>query len=184
MLQVSDGIPHKVAGQPYALLTSLVSHHLDLLCWLGGEVNAVQAALRGEAPDRPHQSIITLEHASGMLSCLTAAWRAGQQRTIEHLCLLADQMVVSVEDVQKQVDVWTSNPDCVQSFRADPFRAANCFQNTDPRPCVCVYRSRRAAERPAPVSAHDALETLRLIELVIESSRNGRRLPVPEHSKG
>ena len=178
VLQVCDGLPAAVAEQPYALLTSLASHHLDLLRWFGGEVQRVQANLRGPAPDRPHHVTILLESTRGALSCLQASWRAGQTRTTEHLRLIADNQVICVEDVQQEVTVWHESPDSSRHYLPNVFAEGNRFYDTV-LTHVSAFLNAMAKGHEAPVSGQDGCATLRLIEAAIESHHTGRRIDIP-----
>jgi len=178
VLQVCDGFPAAVAEQPYALLTSLASHHLDLLRWLGGEVQSVQATFRGPAPDRPHHVTIILESIRGGLSCLQASWRVGQARTTEHLRLMADNQVIYVLDVQQEVTVWHESPDSTRHYRPNLFAEGNRFYDTV-LTHVSAFLNAVAKGHEAPVSGQDGCATLRLIDAVIQSHHTGRRIDVP-----
>jgi UDP-N-acetylglucosamine 3-dehydrogenase len=179
VLQVCDGVPAAgVSERPYALLTTLASHHLDLLRWFGGEVQTVQATLRGPTPDRPYHVTILLESTRGTLSCLQASWRAGQSRTTEHLRLITDHQVICVEDVQQEVTVWHESPDSTQRFLPNSFAAGNRFYDTVVTH-LSAFLNAMAKGHEAPVSGPDGCATLRLIEAAIESHHTGRRINVP-----
>jgi predicted dehydrogenase len=173
ILQVSDGVPSPLADQPHALLTSLVSHHLDLLRWFGGDFRSLMATMQGPSPEHPHAVTIVLVTENGMTGNIHAIWRAGQSRTVEHLCLMTDDQVISVDDVQHEVIVWDASPDVARVFRPNCFKEGNRFFDTVTFH-VDAFLEAIAEDRPPPVTARDGCATLQYIEAAIESHRTGR----------
>lgn len=192
VLHVLDGIPEKVALQPYAMLTSLLTHHLDLLRWFGGDVLSIHARLVGPRLDGPHHAAIILEHHGGAMGCLSADWRAGQRRTTEQMRIVTDTCVIHVDDVQRQVEVWGIDPDDVQIFRPSPFGGGNRFYDTVIAHVMAFAerlhgrgsRRDRASDRASIhencATAEDACATMRIIEAAIKSDRLGRRIVIGE----
>jgi predicted dehydrogenase len=178
VIQVSDGIPSTVAEQPYAILTSLVSHHLDLLRWFGGDVRTVQTAMQGTSQQHPHHVSLLLESYDGMLGSITASWRVGQKRTVEYCQITTDDRVISVQDVQDEVTVWEDSYDTLQRIRPSPFESGNRFFDTI-EAHVLAFLAAVAHGTAAPVSADDGCATLRLIEAAIQSQNSGQRIEIP-----
>ncbi len=171
---ICDGVPLSVATQPHALLTSLLSHHIDLLRFLCGEIVAVQALFRGPSRNRPQDVSLTLQFASGAVGSITAGWREGQARTVEHLRLAGTQGVVIVDDVQHAVTLWHATPDDAQRFQPDYFAGGNRFYDSVTAH-VAAFIAALSAGKTVPVTAEDGWAGLRLIEAAIESNRTGRR---------
>jgi predicted dehydrogenase len=171
---ICDGIPAKVASQPHALLTSLLSHHFDLLRFLCGEIVSVQAMFRGPSRNRPHDVSLGMQFASGAVGSITAGWRAGQTRTVEHLRLAGPKGVVTVDDVQHSVTLWHASPDDAQCFRPDYFAGGNRFYDSL-AVHVRAFIAALAGGKPVPVSAEDGWAGLRLIEAAIQSNLTGVR---------
>ncbi|MSU36833.1 MAG: Gfo/Idh/MocA family oxidoreductase [Pedosphaera sp.] len=171
---VCDGVPAKVASQPHALLTSLLSHHIDLLRFLCGEIISVQALFHGPSRNRPHDVSLIAQFASGAVGSITAGWRNGQARTVEHLRLAGTQGVVIVDDVQHAVTLWHATPDDAQRFQPDYFAGGNRFYDSVTAH-VAAFIAALSAGKTVPVTAEDGWAGLRLIEAAIESNRTGRR---------
>lgn len=171
---VCDGVPAKVATQPHALLTSLLSHHFDLLRFLCGEIVSVQALFQGPSHNRPHDASLVVQFVSGAVGNITAGWRAGQARTVEHLRLAGTKGVVIVDDVQHAVTLWHATPDDAQHFQPDYFAGGNRFYDSVTAH-VAAFIAALSAGKPVPVTAEDGWAGLRLIEAAIESNRTGRR---------
>ena len=174
---ICDGIPAAVASQPHALLTSLLSHHLDLLRFLCGEIVSVQAQFHGPSPHRPHNISLGLHFASGAVGSITAGWRAGQRRTVEYLRLAGTKGVLTVDDVQHAVTVWHASPDETECFQPDYFAGGNRFYDSLTAH-VAAFMAALSAGKPAPVTAVDGWVGLRLIEAAIRSNATGRRIEV------
>lgn len=172
---ICDGVPAKVAMQPHALLTSLLSHHLDLMRLLCGEIVSVQAVFRGPSRNRPHDVSMGMQFASGAVGSITAGWRAGQRRTVEHLRLAGTKGVVVVDDVQHAVTLWHASPDGAESFQPDYFAGGNRFYDSLTAH-VEAFIAALSAGKPVPVTAADGWVGLRLIEAAIKSNATGRRI--------
>ena len=178
-IQVCDGIPASLAQHPYSLLTSLVSHHLDLLRWFGGEVRSLHATLSGPSVQHPRQATIVSESSQGVLGSVCASWREGQRRTVEQMQLIADNRVISVEDVQQEVCAWHESPDSAQRFRPNAFEHGNRFYDTVTAHLSAFLEAVANGNEP-PVTGRDGCATLQLVEAAIESHRTGRRIDIPQ----
>ena len=175
VLHICDGIPAKVATQPHALLTSLLSHHLDVLRFLCGEIVFIHALFRGPSCDLPQDVSLGIQFASGAVGSITAGWRAGQTRTVEHLRLSGTKGVVTVDDVQHSVTLWHTSPDDAHCFQPDYFAGGNRFYDSLTAHLESFVAA-LAGGKPVPVTAVDGLEGLRLIEAAIKSNATGRRI--------
>ena len=79
--------PPEVARFPEVILTTLLTHHLDLARWFGGEVSRISA--RFGPPDRSLGGLrrhvaLGLEFAGGGLGLIVSGYRDQQARTSEH----------------------------------------------------------------------------------------------------
>ncbi len=79
IVPVTDGIPPEVAQLPYALLTSLVSNHLDLRRWFGGEIETRNRD-GPLGPARAFRETSARRHAAD---------RVGRRNRGQHQCHLA-----------------------------------------------------------------------------------------------
>lgn len=179
-VHVVDGIPEQVAMQPYALLTSLATHHLDLLRWFAGDVVSIQSTFGGPVFDRPHHAVLTLEHRSGALSSLIVDWRAGQARTVEQMRIVSDTRIITIDDVQREVEVWTNDPDKIEIYRPSPFEAGNRFYDTVIENVLAFAEGlfRDGSIHNDAATVEDAVATTKMIDAAIESARSGQRIAV------
>jgi len=175
---ISDGMPLRVAGEPHALLTSLLSHHFDLLRFLCGEIVSVQAVFRGQAQDKPHDVCLAMRLASQAVASITAGWRSGQGRTVEHFRVAGSKGVMTVDDVQRSVTLWQMSPDSMERFQPDSFGSGNRFHDSITAH-LQAFLAAIAAGKRVPITAEDGLAGLRLIGATIAANRGCHRVNIP-----
>lgn len=176
-IDVTDGIP-AVSKQPFAILTSLLSHHIDLVRWYAGEIRTVSGMMHGPASNCPHTVTLTMETATGAIAAVTGSWRDSQIRTDETIRIVTDDQVIVVEGVSQTVRSWRSAPDSTECYCPNPFESGQSFFDT-----VGLHLSlfldwiaggvdRRIA------TAEDGCVALRVIEAAIRSNELQQRVHV------
>ena len=84
LIHVLDRAPRaEVARVPEVILTTLLTHHIDLARWFGGEVASIAAHFGPIDPREPRvrrDVILALEFASGAIGAIVAGYRDGQTR--------------------------------------------------------------------------------------------------------
>jgi predicted dehydrogenase len=175
VLRVTDGIPAFVRGRgPYALISSLLTHHIDLLRWFCGEIESVHA--RCSAPDDEGKFcdvVLSFQFAGGAIGALVGGWRAGQTRTIEWMEVGGTHGALQVEDVQKGVRVHGLGPDTAEEFHPNYFWGEDTafYDSLDAHLLAFLAAIRRGD--PPPVAGREGVRGLEIVEASIESHGSG-----------
>ena len=180
LVRVTDPVPPPaVARHPHVILTTLLTHHLDLLRWLGGEIRRVYATT-GSQPDGPlvQNVCLSLDFAGGAIGTIVAGYRSGQSRTAEWMELSGSAGSLVVEDVTRRVILTGADPDRRQVFEPSPFAAAGAFYDSLVEH-VQTFLAHVARGAAPPVTGRDGLASLLLAEAAIESLQTGQRVEVP-----
>ena len=169
-LNVSDGIPPSAKERgPYAILYLLLSHHIDLLRMVGGEIKDVHATMCANQSGQVDTVSASFRHENGSLSQLSGAWIAGQGRTEERMMITGTSGVITVDDVLRGVRLRRLDPDIVESYSNSVFSSEATFYDT-----VRVHLHsflRAVAEGRSPeVTAHDGVRGLEIIDGMIASA--------------
>ena len=129
VLRVTDRTPSaEVARTPEVIFTTLLTHHLDLLCWYGGPVTAVHATAGERSPAGLLKSVsVTLGFKSGAVGTIVAGYRDQQTRTVEWLELGGSKGSITVEDITRRATLTTFNPDCARVLEPNPFAGGDAF---------------------------------------------------------
>jgi predicted dehydrogenase len=169
-LTVTDGIPASAKDRgPHAILYLLLSHHIDLLRMVGGEIKDVHAAMRENESGQVDTVSASFRHENGALSQLSGAWIAGQGRTEEQMILTGTSGVIIVDDVLRGVRLRKLNPDIVESYSNSVFSSEATFYDTV-RIHLHSFLSAVAEGRTPEVTAHDGVRGLEIIEGMIGSA--------------
>ena len=126
VFQVFDRTPRpEVARVPEVILTTLLTHHLDLARWFGGEVALIAtrfAAGRSGDGTLRQTVFLTFEFASGALGSIVAGYRDGQTRTIgASRPRRAALGSVQIDDVTRAAIYRSTDLDRLELFEPSPF---------------------------------------------------------------
>ena len=172
LLRVTDNVPWFVAARgPYALLTSLLTHHIDLLRWLCGEIVSVHCRMaRPHQPSGQHRDIVlSVQFENGALGSLIGGWREGQSRTVELLELGGTAGYLQVDDVQRGIYIHGLDADSVRQLRPNYIRGDDARFYDSLHVHLHAFLFAIAEGDSAPVSAEDGVRGLRVVEAAIES---------------
>lgn len=183
LVHVTDGWPNPaVIQRPEAMLTTLLTHHIDLVRWLVGEIEEVQARF---GPANEHglftEMLLSFACQGGGTASITGACRAGQSRTHELAILGGTEGEIRVHDVCRRLEVWTGDPDCQAVSTPDLFGKGDAFEATHGAH-LADFLKRCAAGEPPAISGDDGLRGLQIAEAAVESNRTGTRVCVPVDS--
>ena len=180
LVRVSDRTPPpEVACNRHVIFTPLLTHHLDLLRWFGGEVRQVYA-IAGDAPPQAiarHVSL-SLVFASGATGTLVADYRDEQTRTAERMELGGTLGTLLVDDVTRRAILTRADPDHRETFEPNPFARAEAFYDSIVDH-VQVFIERAATGEQPPVTGHDALASLLIAAAAVESLETAQAVEVP-----
>lgn len=168
VLDVTDGIP-PVAEQPFALLTSLLSHHIDLVRWYAGEVTSVHARLTGGTTECPHTAALSLETITGAVATVTGSWRFSQSHTDERLRIVTNNEVLAAEAVTGPLHVWHDNHHSITTWQSNTFETGHGFFDTIGLHLAAFLKSVISGSKSGFATADDGCATLRIIESAVAS---------------
>src|SRR5262249_36030375 len=179
VFQVLDRPPRReVARLPEVILTTLLTHHLDLARWFGGEVASIRARFGPEDPAAPRlrrDVALTLGFDGGALGMIVAGYRDGQTRTVERADVVGSLGTVRVDDVVRSATFWTVDPDRRQVFEPRTFGDEGSFDSTI-RDHLRTFLARLSTGEDPPVSGVDGLRGLELVEAALRSHAEGREV--------
>ncbi|MFO0890542.1 MAG: Gfo/Idh/MocA family oxidoreductase [Isosphaeraceae bacterium] len=182
LIQVVDRTPPpEVALTPEVILTTLLTHHLDLARWFGGEVSRLAVSAGRQEPSGTQlwrEVLLTLEYEDGAIGSIAAGYRDGQSRTWERALIIGSRGTVEVDDVTRSATFWASDPDRREVFEPSPFSDSGTFTATIGRHLTCFLECIRTGE-PIPVAGEDALRGLELVEAARRSGQTGGAMMVP-----
>lgn len=179
MIRVTDGFPLSAkVDKPYTILTALLSHHIDLLRFLCGEIVSVSATFGPQAkPGLVHNLTLSFEFENQAVGTIISGWRNTPQRTWELTEIGGMDGMIAVEDVMLGVKLW-SGPDQAETFRPSYWTENITFYDSL-RTHVHSFLARIAAGRAPLVTGADGLRGLKIIQAAIESGENrGSRIDV------
>lgn len=170
-IQVVDRPPSTPSSRPATfMLTSLLTHHFDLLRWFAGEVESVSAQFGTTEGDSLIRNLtMQLQFRSGALANLSSSYREGQSRTWERMEISGARGQVTVDDVAREVVVRSLDADHCQSYRPDPFRSGDQFYATIVDH-VRDFVMHLIEGRPVPVSGTDGLRGLEIVAATVQSA--------------
>ena len=135
IIHVLDRTPRpEVAVVPEVILTTLLTHHLDLARWFGGEVAPISA--RFGPPDPAAAQLrrdvaLTLEFAGGAVGAIVAGYRDGLTRTSEHADDRRQPWLRGDRRRDRSRSLWTTDPDRLEVFTPSPFTDEAGFYDHD-----------------------------------------------------
>jgi myo-inositol 2-dehydrogenase / D-chiro-inositol 1-dehydrogenase len=177
VIHVVDRTPRpEVARSPEVILTTLLTHHLDLARWFAGDVSRISARFGPPDPSAPRlrrSVILSLEFAGGALGSIIASYRDGQTRTFERAELVGSLGSVEVNDVTRTAVFRGADVDRLEVFKPSPFTDEAAFTTTI-GDHVRTFLACVAAGEPPPVSGLDGLLGLELVEAALLSHRENR----------
>ena len=170
VLRVSDRTPRaQVARNPQVIFTTLLTHHLDLLRYFGGEVRLLHALAGDEpAPALLRSVILSLKFASGAIGTIAAGYRDGQTRTVEWMELGGPAGAIAVEDITRRVTLTSNDPDRAQAFRPNHFIGGDAFYDSLVEHVQAFIEHVARGVQP-PVSGNDGLMGMKLAAAAVES---------------
>jgi predicted dehydrogenase len=180
-LRVTDGIPSFVKGRgPYALLTSLLTHHIDLLRWLCGEIESVHArfAHPNKEEGQFRDVLLSFRFKGGAHGALVGGWREGSTRTIEWSEVGGTAGVVQIDDVQRNCTWHGLSPDVLEVYRPNYFWGEDTAFYATLDTHVKAFLSRLSQGQPAPVSGAEGVRGLEVVNASIASHESGQEVAV------
>ncbi|MFY7952699.1 MAG: Gfo/Idh/MocA family protein [Armatimonadaceae bacterium] len=179
VVRVTDGIPSAYPPAPWAICTTLLTHHIDLIRWLVGEIEDVHLrAGPKQADDRHHQVILTFGLVGGGIATLSAGLHPGQRRTRETFELSGSQGTAFVDDVVAEARWWGKDPDRMEIARPDSFHASgNSFPDTIENHVAAFVNAMRN-RAPAPVPAEAGIRGLEVVDAALRSFASGNTVRV------
>jgi myo-inositol 2-dehydrogenase/D-chiro-inositol 1-dehydrogenase len=186
LIHVLDRTPlPDVARFPEVILTTLLTHHLDLARWFGGEVAAIAARF---GPPDPSASglrrdvVLSLDFEGGAVGAIVAGYRDGLTRTSERTEIVGSLGSVQVDDVTRAATSWTTDPDRCEVSTLGLFTGEAGFHATIGEHVKAFLESVAAGSSP-PVAGLDGLRGLELAEAALRSHAEGRPIMVAEPSE-
>lgn len=178
-IRVSDATPPpEVARHPLVMLTTLLTHHFDLMRFYAGEVAQVHAVAGRHAPGELAKTlVITLQFTSGAVGSLVGAYRNWQSRTSEWAELGGKAASIVVEDITRRVVLVSEDPDRTHVLSPDLFAGGDAFYDSLTS-SVQAFIDQLARGAAPPVTGEDALASLRLVDAVTESLASGQIVEV------
>jgi predicted dehydrogenase len=179
LVRVTDPVPPPaVARHPYVMFTTLLTHHLDLARWFGGEIRGIFAtAPGGAASDVLRHVSLSMDLDCGAIAMIVAHYRDGQRRTSERMEIIGSGGSIAVEDVTRRVVLTGHDPDRSQVFEPDFLTKEGEFYNSLVEHALAFFGHVARGEAP-PVTGRDGLAGLRAAETAIELLKTGRRVEV------
>jgi predicted dehydrogenase len=178
-LQVIDGFPPmQVRTSATAMLTTLLTHHFDLLRWLVGDVVAVRTTgLLDDASGLVTPMAITLHCRDGVLATVTASYQPHQARTWESLMIAGPEGRLIAEDVVGPLRVSGADSETVETMAPPANRWEDAFWRTI-RLHVRAFVESIASGGPPPVTGDDGLASLRIATAAALSWTESRAVEV------
>lgn len=182
LVQVTDGWPRpEVIHCPEVMLTTLLTHHIDLVRWLTGEIESVQATFGA-----PHEGVVrdmtlVCGCAGGATATIVAGYRPEQSRTQELAILMGRDGEIRVHDVTRRVEWWTRDPDCQTVSHPGLFQTGDQFDATITSHLI-DFLSRCSRGLPPAVSGDDGVRGLQIVEAALMSHVTGTRVATPVDS--
>lgn len=184
VIEVIDGPPAlAIREHSLVMLTTLLTHHIDLARWFLGEVQAVHLVTGARRTgDLVADLVLTLSFASGAIAVIAAAYREGQTRTWERAQLAGQTGSITIDDVTGPVEWMGTDPDRRETIRppADDLAAATGASElfaTIPRH-VAAFLDAIAHGRPCPVAGAEGLAGLAVADAALQSQRAGKMVPI------
>jgi myo-inositol 2-dehydrogenase/D-chiro-inositol 1-dehydrogenase len=185
LLRVTDNVPGFVRGRgEYALLTSLLTHHIDLLRWLCGEIESVHARFsHPNAEENQYRDmVLSFGHRGGAVTTLLGGWRQGSSRTIEWAEIGGTQGVVQVDDVQRSCTLHGLQADTMEIWRPNYFWGENTAFYDSLHAHVLAFLEAVAVGGRTPISAAEGVRGLEVCEAAVQSHLSGNSVDVSELS--
>jgi predicted dehydrogenase len=178
IVRVTDPTPPpKVARNPYVILTTLLTHHFDLVRWFGGEVRRLSAhADSAETSDLVREIDLTIELISVAQATIAARYRDDQPCTAEWMALHGSNGTIVVEDIARRAILSGNTADLCIVREADP-TASDPIRDSVIAHVQAFIEHVVAGNKP-PVSGHDGLAGMRLAAAAVESLTSGKTIEV------
>ncbi len=175
IVRVTDPTPPaKVARNPYVILTTLLTHHFDLVRWFGGDVLRLRANADGATTGELVRDInLTIELTSGAQATIAARYRDDQPRTSEWMALHGSTGTIVVEDIAHRVVLSGSTPElCIVT---EPQPASDPIGDSVVAHLQAFIDQVAAGGKP-PVSGRDGLVGMQLAAAAVESLATGQAI--------
>ncbi len=181
LLRVSNRTPPpEVARTPEVMFSTLLTHHLDLLRFYGGEIRSLHAQAEDAAPGELLKSIcLSLGFAGGAIGTIVGAYRDNQTRTSEWMELGGTTGAIVVEDMTRRATLFGNDPDHGLSAQPNPFVGGEAFYDSLVEHVQTFIRC-VASGAAAPVDGRDGRAGLRLAAAAVESLASGKTIEVSD----
>ncbi len=179
-LRVTDGKqPFEGTRGPYALLTTLLTHHIDLLQWFCGEVKNVHArCARPDSYGQFREVALSLEFENGAVGVIVGGWREGQKRTDEWAEIGGTLGDILIDDVQAGVRLQGLDADHAEVFRPDPFWTEDTVFYSSLTAHVLHFLECIHSGNGPSVLAQDGVKGLEMVAAAIKSHETGSECAV------
>jgi predicted dehydrogenase len=168
----------EVARVPHAILTSLITHHIDLMRFLCGEIVSVHASFgQHERGSLVRDVVLSCQIARGAVGAIVAGYRDGFVRTSERMEIEGTAGSLAVVDVTREVTVALLEPDRFETIRPNSFVEGDAFHETV-RTHVRSFVASLVEGREPPVTGLDGLRGMIIAEAALESYQRGRPIEV------
>jgi predicted dehydrogenase len=179
VISVTDRTPpSEVVREPTVILSTLLTHHIDLLRYFCGEVTSVHTCFSDALPNGLLTHVaLSFQLASGAVGTIVAGYRDDQLRTTERMEIVGTQGSIVVEDVTRGVTLVALDADHVELFRPNHFIADDSFYATvtDHLQDFLEYI---AEGREPPISGQEGVRGLQIVTAAVQSYREGKRVEV------
>jgi len=166
--------------KPYAIMKSVLIHHIDLMRFFCGEIRSVHAFFspRGEA-DLAHEVALSFQFDGNALGSLIGGWQEVPRwtRTSEWTEIGGTKGTVLIEDVLQAVKFWSVDPDHIEYFRPNFFKGQTAFYDSLTNH-IHSFLERLSEGQPPLATGEDGLRGLEIIQAAIESNQTGQVVKV------
>ncbi len=179
IISVTDRTPSpKVARKPTVILTTLLTHHIDLLRYFCGEVTSVHARFSDATPNGLLEHVIlSFQLAGGAVATIVAGYRDDQSRTTERMEISGTRGSIVVEDVTRSVKLIALETDRVELFQPNHFVASDSFYATV-TDHVQDFIEHIAEDREPLNSGREGVRGLKIAAAAVQSHREGKSVEV------
>jgi len=181
-IDVVDGVPPaSVARSADVMLTTLLTHHFDLVRFLAGEVTRVTARFAPEVDGLHRNVTVLLELASSAQAVVVGSYRRAQRETRELAHVVGSLGSLMLKDVMGPLEI--SDPDSAAAATLNPHSCSA----SDALTVTSQYHLRdfltriSRGEVPA-ICGRDGLRGLQIADAARISFKENRTVPLPQRA--
>jgi predicted dehydrogenase len=156
--------PRAIARRDDVMLTTLLTHHFDLVWFLAGEIRAVTAHLAPPFDGLRRDVVVILDLVCGATAVVIGTYRVAQRRTTEAATLVGSLGLVKMEDVTRSVRFFQTDPDDVRILRPSLFQSGDAFSRTS-HYHLHDFLDRLLRGEPPAVDGRDGLRGMQIAEV-------------------